>query len=235
MYDIRENEHQELFYLGIDPLHPVAVHIPSPLGTLGYFVYVRVPQAAAARVADVGFRLAVGGLREEDVTVAAGSGAPAPVSFAAKDPAYAWRCLGKADVSRGNGFLTLLGWPAGVPADVLITTWPRFAHSGLADDWLAGQADPQWAPTGVPLGSIGGGRVDICRDGRFRNFIMNNNQDAPVEDPDGLSGAYLALTDGGVTRDLASRPIVVGHAAVPTLQFDARFPQATLTAPQVAP
>ena len=48
MLDIRENEHQELFYLGVDLNQPVEVHIPSPLGPLGYYVFVRVPEAMAA-------------------------------------------------------------------------------------------------------------------------------------------------------------------------------------------
>ncbi len=234
MYDIRENEHQELFYLGAQALAPIDVHIPSPLGTLPYYVYVRVPAEVALDA--VAVRMDVGGLRTEHVALAPGEGAPQPAVTSSKAAGLLWRCVGCAQVSRGNGTLTLVDWPAALPVvDVLLTTWPRFVTSGLADDWIAAQADPLWAPTGVPLGGIGCGRVDICRDGRFRNFSMNNNQDAPVEDPDGLPGAFLAVTEGKQTRELASRPLLDGHTAAPTLTFDARFPQATLGAPGLFP
>jgi len=234
MYDIRENEHQELFYLGIDPRQPVAIHIPSPLGRLGYYVFVRVPVAAVGQLAQVAVTMEVGGLMDDHVMLAPGEGATEPVVFPAKDAGYAWRCLGCGQVSRGNGALTLRNWPEDVArTDVLITTWARFAQSGLADDWIAGQADSHWAPTGVPLGAIGGGRIDLCRDGRFRNYSMNNNQDAPMEDPDGLPNAYLAVTADGATRELATRPVIAGHLAASSLTFDPRFPQATLRAAQL--
>ncbi|MHB9130212.1 MAG: GH116 family glycosyl hydrolase [Armatimonadota bacterium] len=236
MYDRRENEHQELFHLDIDPQLPVAVHIPSPLGRLGYFVFVRVRKGQAERLAGVGVRMDIGGLREDHVILAPGEGVAGDAIIPAKDAGLAWRCLGKAMVSRGDGTLIFTDWPADITrADVLICTWPRFIESGQADEWIAAQADPLWAPSGVPLGAIGGGRVDICRDGRFRNFSMNNNQDALVEDPDGLRGAYLAVTCDGITRDIASRPIMPGHQACEQLEFDARFPQAVLHAPSVFP
>jgi len=231
MYDVRENEHQELFYRQIDPRSAIPIHIPSPLGRLRYYLYIRVPRVAVAQLDGVTSHLLVGGLRPDDVTLASGEGASGALTIPAKDTEYAWRCLGCAAVSRGNGTLTLSGWPAEVTtADLLICTWPRFVESGLADDWLAAQADPAWAPSGVPLGGIGGGRVDLCRDGRFRNYSMNNNQDAPVEDPDGLPGAYLAVEIDGVTTDLATRPIVDGHCACATLSYTPRFPQAILRA-----
>ncbi len=230
MYDRRENEHQELFHLRIDPARPVPIHIPSPLGRLGYFFFARVPADAADRLAGVGLRLDIGGLREDHLTVAPGAGVEGAAVLPGAD-GRAWRCLGKGLVSRGDGTVILTDWPADVTsADLLITTWPRFVESGMADAWIAAQADPRWAPSGVPLGGIGGGRVDLCRDGRFRNFSMNNNQDAPVEDPDGLPGAYLAVTCDGITRDLATRPIVPGHQACELLDFTPRFPQAVLAA-----
>ena len=127
----------------------------------------------------------------------------------------------------------LAGGRAG--ADSLICTWPRFIESGMADRWMAAQADLRWAPSGVPLGGIGGVRVDICRDGRFRNFSMNNNQDAPYADPDGLSGAYLAMTVNGKTTELASRPIGRRTSGVPHLEYCRAFPRPSLRAPAIFP
>lgn len=236
MYNVHETEHQELFFQRVNPLKAIDIHIPSALGTLGYFIYVRVPYQVVFRLTDVSSRFDIDGFREDHLTVA-------PVEIfreehltESKRPELVWCCLGKANISRGNGQLQFNGWPEEVPVvDVLLCTWPRFVSSGQADDWIAAQQLPNWTPSGVPLGGIGGGRVDICCDGRFRNFSMNNNQDAPLEDPDGLENAYLAITVGGKTVDLASTPIVAGHEACQTLIFLPRFPQAKLTAPEIYP
>ncbi len=236
MLDIRENEHQELFYLGVDLTQPVDVHIPSPLGPLGYYLFVRVPVEVAERLEGISARFDLIGLHETHFTVAPGEGVVAPALQPSEQPGLVWRCLGKAMLARGDGPMRLYGWPAEVThADLLICTWPRFLSSGMAEEWIAVQDDPHWAPSGVPLGGIGGGRVDICRDGRFRNFSMNNNQDAPREDPEGLAGAYLAVAWDGVVTELASRPIVAGHACCARLDYTPRFPQATLTAPNIFP
>ena len=55
-------------------------------------------------------------------------------------------------VARGNGPMVLTNWPGEIAkADVLLTTWPRFVETGLADDWIRINAtDPRFAPTGVP-------------------------------------------------------------------------------------
>lgn len=235
MLDIYENEHQELFHLGVDLTQPLEVHIPSPLGPLGYYLFVRVP-AAAGQLDGVSARFDLIGLHETHITMAPGDGALAPATLPSTQPGLQWRCLGKALLARGDGTMTLHGWPAGITrADLLLCTWPRFLASGMAEAMLAAQDDPHWAPSGVPLGGIGGGRVDICRDGRFRNFSMNNNQDAPLEDADGLAGAYLAVACEGAVTELSTRPIVASHASCARLDYTPRFPQATLAAPGIAP
>jgi uncharacterized protein (DUF608 family) len=86
----------------------------------------------------------------------------------------------------------------------------------------------------VPLGGIGCGKVEICRDGRFRNFTGNNNQDAPFEPPEGLDGAYLSVSCNGAERLLATRPMASFHTAR-SLEADLRFPQAELRAAGVLP
>lgn len=235
MYDLRENEHQELFHVGVDPHQPIAVSIPSPLGRLGYYVFARVPRDTAPMLDSVTARVDIGGLREEHFDVAPGEGVEQAV-LPSKAPGMVWRCLFRMMVSRGDGTLKLQNWPAAsTRVDLLICTWPRFVEEGMADDWIAAQADPLWAPSGVPLGGIGCGRVELCRDGRFRNFSLNNNQDAHLEHPNGLPGAYLAVSKDARTVDIASRPIVEGHGACSALTFTARFPTATLQAVNALP
>ena len=96
----------------------------------------------------------------------------------------------------------------------------------------ADESNTLWAQGGVPLGGIGCGKVEVCRDGRFRNFTGNNNQDMPFEEPDGLDGAYLAVSADGAERALATRP-AAGLEPAPALAADMVFPQATLSAPGI--
>ncbi len=234
-----ETEHQEIFFPAADLRRPINVHIPSALGKLGYYLFVRVDSALAGALAAVEVKLTITGLRSFEVQQKFGEGNKGPATFASKQAAKTWVCLGRLMASRGEGPLTIANLPQGLEqADVLLCTWTRFVSSGQADDWLACQADPQWAPTGVPLGGIGCGKVEICRDGRFRNFSGNNNQDMPFEDPDGLEGAYLSIALGEAQRVLATRAAAGKGGLIPpvaNLQADLAFPQATLRAAEVFP
>jgi len=232
----RETEHQELWYPNADLTRPVSVHIPSALGTLGYYVCVRVPEAWADKLDGVEFEAKIGGLRPDDLRIPAGEGmGEAPDRLPCAAEGWVWRLLCRAHMSRGDGVVRLLNWPAEIArVDLLLCTWPRYLSSGQADDWLACQADPHWAPTGIPLGGIGCGKVDLCRDGRFRNFSANNNQDMPLEDPAGIRGAWLGLAEGDDIVSLTTSP-VDGARPCPALHFTGRFPQAELSADDSLP
>jgi uncharacterized protein (DUF608 family) len=231
MLNVREHEHQELFFGAADLSRPLELRIPSPLGALGYYFYVRVPKAKVAALQAVSARYDLVGLHASHGDVGPGEDAATPRQVASRGKGQVWFCLFRAPLARGVGKVVFRGWPAHLRrTDLLLCTYPRFVTGGQAEEWIAAQRDPLWAPTGVPLGGIGCGRVDICRDGRFRNFSLNNNQDAPIEDADGLRGAYLAVTVGHRTIDLASRPIMAGHSACRRLEFVPRFPRAELKA-----
>jgi hypothetical protein len=128
MYDVRENEHQEMLHPGVDPFRPIPIHIPSPIGKLGYYIFVRVPASAVSQLANVAVKLDIDGLREEHLTIQADahmSVVPVP------DGELAWIRLCQAMVSRGDGTLEFIGWPRNVDrTDVLLCTWPRFVESG---------------------------------------------------------------------------------------------------------
>ncbi len=230
-----ETEHQELFYPGARVSAPLPVRIPSALGPLKYYVAARVPREWADRFAALKVRATLKGLRSTDVTAAWGDGVSGDAVIASKARGLVWLLLARLPMARGEGTLTFSGLPAGLEKlDLLLCTWRRFMESGQADDWIRCQADPAWAPSGVPLGGIGVGRVDICRDGRFRNFSGNNNQDMPFEEPDGLAGAFLSVALEGNERLLATRA-AEGIAPVNALVAELQFPQATLTAPGAFP
>lgn len=211
-----ETEHQELFHLSADLRQPLALHVPSALGPIGYYIALRLPDQQARRLTSVTIHAKLTGLHSTDVT----GRADAPQFIPSKVAGLTWVLLCRMPLARGDGQLTFANWPADLTcADLLLCTWPRFIQSGQADDWLACQSDPLWSPSGVPLGGIGTGRVDICRDGRFRNFSGNNNQDLPFEDPAGLPGAYLAVNDTPLRPD----------------EFVPAFPQARLAQRNIIP
>ena len=231
-----ETEHQELFVLDADLSRPVAVHVPSALGELGYYVCLRLPERFTAQLAETGVHLRVGGLRPDDVTLTWGEGlGELEQVVPSQEEGQGWVFLCRAYLSRGDGQVSFSGLPAGLErADVLVTTWPRFVLSGQADDWIRGQADPHWASGGIPLGGIGTGKVELCRDGRFRNFSGNNNQDMPFEEPDGLAGAGLYIEADGEERALATRP-AAGTLPVPQLAAEQAFPRVALEATEALP
>ncbi|HYE05830.1 MAG TPA: GH116 family glycosyl hydrolase [Planctomycetota bacterium] len=229
-----ETEHQELLHAGIDPSRPLSIHIPSALAALGYYVWVRVPDAALAGYADARVTIDVGGLTPKRLVLARGDGVVGPARHASRIAGTTWIALCRAFVARGDGTLHIDGLPAGAPrVDLLLCTWPRFVLAGLADDLIGCGADPRWAASGVPLGGIGAGRVEICRDGRFRTFSGNDNQDMPSEDPDGIAGAFIALGVDGDERLLATRPMA-GVEPCSVLDHEFAFPQARLSAPGIA-
>ncbi|MFA6109919.1 MAG: GH116 family glycosyl hydrolase [Candidatus Latescibacterota bacterium] len=235
-----ETEHQEVFAPNADLTRPVPVHIPSALARLGYYVCLRLPLALAGRVQQVRVHCQIGGLTPDDEHLVQGDGLEDLARrVPSRAPGMAWVFLCRAYLSRGEGTVSLTELPEDLArADLLLCTWPRFLLSGQADDWLACQADPHWARGGVPLGGIGTGKVELCRDGRFRNFSANNNQDMPFEEPCGLEGAYLAVgthvPGGNQERVLATAP-VDGLAPVPELQAEAGFPRMVLRADQALP
>ncbi len=230
-----ETEHQELFYLQVDLHQPLAVHVPSALGPLGYFVCLRVPVAQAGVLGHVTVQARLTGLNSTDQTAQAGAGLDGQTSVPATTDGLVWVFLCRIGMARGDGVVTFSGVPADLGlVDLLFCTWSRYVTSGQADQWIAGQTDPNWAPSGVPLGGIGTGRVDLYRDGRFRHYSGNNNQDMPLEDPDGLPGAFLSVAVAGCERLLATRP-AAGLPPCRTLHFEPAFPQAVLSAPDIFP
>lgn len=230
-----ETEHQELFVLDADLTAPIHLHVPSALGPLSYLLCLRLPAAHADTLGDTTARLTVGGLRPDDVECRCGQNVPSPAQYPSAAAGEVWMLFSEARVSRGDATLTFANLPSGLTrAHVLLCTWPRFIASGQADSWIACQADPAWAPGGVPLGGIGTGKVEVSRDGRFRNFSGNNNQDMPLEEPDGLDGAGLLIGCGDQTVALATRPCGA-VAPCPSLTAALRFPQVTLTAAAALP
>ena len=119
----REAEHQELWYPNADLTRPVEVHVTSALGVLGHYVCVRVPEECADLLGAVEVKVNIGGLRPDDLQLQPGEGVSCTDRFASTSEGYVWRILCRALVSRGDGILEFVGWPAElVRADLLLCT-----------------------------------------------------------------------------------------------------------------
>ncbi|MCL1857342.1 MAG: GH116 family glycosyl-hydrolase [Kiritimatiellaeota bacterium] len=217
-----ESEHQELVYRDVRFDEPLAVHVPSALGPLKYFVCVRVPTESVGCLEGAVVTAKLSGHRNTDCFVRYGEGVDFPQVVASKAEGMAWVFVSRIPMARGDGTVTFSGVSKTLDgtlaeADVLFCTWARFVTSGQADDLLELSEDPNWAPSGVPLGGIGCGRVDFCRDGKFRNFSGNNNQEVPFEEPGGIEGAYLEIESGGATRRIGAGAYI---AAFPLAKLD---------------
>jgi len=82
--------------------------------------------------------------------------------------------------------------------------------------------------SGVALGGIGTGRIEIFPDGTFRNLSINNNWDAPIEEVPGSFFAVRTETNGRVmTRMLSTRP-AYALEGVKAIKYTGAFPHARL-------
>ena len=68
--------------------------------------------------------------------------------------------------------------------------------------------------SGVPLGGIGAGKIEFCRDGRFTNATINNNLDTPITDgqarvplfPRIQEGADYSILENSLRRQSINAP-----------------------------
>ena len=76
-------------------------------------------------------------------------------------------------------------------------------------------------PSGIPLGGMGAGKVELCKDGMFTAFSGNNNQDSPIYR---LPGSFFALSVNGQTRLLRQDPLGLPYRTAEQTQEDFEFP-----------
>ena len=88
--------------------------------------------------------------------------------------------------------------------------------------------------TGLPLGGVGAGYIELMEDGTTGRLVVTNNWDRPVTDSQGLAWA-VAVSDGKRVLGCAlrgrsgpGRGVAVSERAMQTLRFRGRFPQARL-------
>ena len=80
-------------------------------------------------------------------------------------------------------------------------------------------------PSGVPLGGMGCGKIDICEDGLFTAFTGNNNQDCPIYR---LPGSFFAVSANGKVKMLSKNTLDTPFDAIENVESDLEFPFAEL-------
>lgn len=108
---------------------------------------------------------------------------------------------------------------------VCVSPNERYITHGRAERWIGDHERGKEIRCGMPLGGIGAGKIEIARDGSFRNITTNNNIDAPFYHPE---WCFMAASVNGRVRALRDES-VDGLEPVGTIMFEARYPIAQLT------
>ena len=81
-------------------------------------------------------------------------------------------------------------------------------------------------PSGVPLGGMGCGKLEITPDGMFTAFTGNNNQDCPIYR---MPGSFMALSAGGTVRIIRNDPLGLPYQPASEITSDLEFPFARIS------
>lgn len=112
---------------------------------------------------------------------------------------------------------------------ICILQVPRRLHTGAVERSirreLVGDPEPL---SGVPLGGVGAGKIEFCRDGLFRNITINGSIDAPIRFSDATFFAVRAEVDGASHSRIVSTEALHGLTPAARLDFEGAYPTAIL-------
>lgn len=199
----------------------VECHFVGPGADIPRNVYIRVPKDADWTKVHAELPNHHGKALQVELVPLDAVGAPADRQ---------WYQLGKNNYVRGFSDLILRA-PGGVPAFdyALVSPNERYITHGRAERFLAdyeaaGRDFSKVIRCGLPLGGAGAGKVEIARDGSFRNLTINNNLDSPIYHPE---GCFMALSADGEARTLRAWA-GAGMAPVQSIEMEGRYPAARL-------
>jgi uncharacterized protein (DUF608 family) len=151
------------------------------------------------------------------------------VSIKGTPAEFSWVYLGHVKTRRDYRRVTITapGGLGGVERLCVVEIAERMA-SGEVERRIAREAEGGEPLSGVPLGGIGAGKLELCRDGLFRNITINGNIDAPIWHSEGSFFAVRAEVEGKSLGRIISTRGLHGLAPVAKLEFDGLFPRAAL-------
>jgi uncharacterized protein (DUF608 family) len=83
--------------------------------------------------------------------------------------------------------------------------------------------------SGVPLGGIGTGKLELCADGIFRNISINGNIDTPVWRSEASFFAIHTESETGCCGKLLTKESLYDSASFQNLDYKGTYPQAILS------
>lgn len=140
-----------------------------------------------------------------------------------------WFRLGRQVYVRGFSDLVLAGEDIPEFDYVLVSPNERYLTHGRAERYIedyekAGRSFAGVIRCGMPMGGAGAGKVEIARDGTFRNLTTNNNLDTPFYHPE---GCFMAIRANNEARVLQTRS-QMGLEPIQDIDFRAHYPIARL-------
>lgn len=200
--------------------YEAVLNFGGPMSRTRYHVYARVRQGHEDVIKSVQLE---GEEFEEARLVASVPGTPEGMM---------WIYLGSAQSCRAYRKMTIIA-PAGLDGldRICILQIPRRLETGVIERGIAREQAGNPEPvSGVPLGGVGAGKLEICADGLFRNITINGNIDAPIRLSDGTFFAVRAETYQGASGRIIATEELHGLPCFSKLEFDGSYPTARLEA-----
>ena len=146
-------------------------------------------------------------------------------------PGFKWVHLGFVKMQRNyrRATLTAPQGLGGLDRLCVLEVLPRL-ESGEIERRIAHDGLPPEPLSGVPLGGAGAGKIELCRDGLFRNITINGNIDTPIFRTEGAFFAVRAESAGQALGRVISTERLHGLAPVESLSFEGVYPRAVLKA-----
>ena len=136
-------------------------------------------------------------------------------------PGFQWVHLGFVKMQRNyrRASLTAPQGLGGLDRLCVLEVLQRL-ESGEIERWIARDGLPPEPLSGVPLGGAGAGKIELCRDGLFRNITINGNIDTPIFRTEGAFFAVRAESAGQALGRIISTERRYGLAPVESLSFE---------------
>jgi len=152
------------------------------------------------------------------------------VAIAGTPGGFQWVRLGSVTLRRDYRRVTLAAEGLEKLERLAVIEIPDRLESGEVERRIAHeQAGPEPA-SGVPLGGVGAGKIELCRDGLFRNITINGNIDTPIWRTEGSFFAVRAEANGSAQARILSTEGLHGLTPFPKIEFHGLYPRGRIRA-----
>jgi len=159
---------------------------------------------------------------------------------------FEWVKIGQVNLPKGQHELKVKFISGVLHPDVFVLTIDSsFITDGNADAKIKGETtfieedlseftrERLWIEetprSGVPLGGIGTGKVEIAKDGVFTNITTNNNQEAPIYNAPGCFFAFREDTENGIAAKILQKSSPYKLPQIDQLEYYGEFPTSKIT------